>query len=133
MNRRNRRAASKGRRPRPVSDRPHRLIPDEAADTMLANCVECRYGTCRAQPRRWYLRADLAERRLIVYPTCALHAERAEAASCAGGCLAPQDEHYVSTPDELMVQLDHALHDLDYGVGFPRRGNWDLLDVIRVS
>jgi hypothetical protein len=104
---------------------------DVLVEDVHTNTLGCRYGTCTARAVRWYLRTDLADRRLVIYPTCLLHLEQAEAASCdEPGCLAPDEDHYVPTHDDLVPQLAIAL-DARFGIGFPMRGNWDRLDVIR--
>lgn len=100
-------------------------------EDIYVNTLTCRFGSCGAPAVRWYLRTDLDAERLVIYPTCFAHAERAEAETCGDGCLAPLEDHYLSRHDDLVPQLEAALLEHSYGVGFPTRRNPDLIDVIR--
>jgi hypothetical protein len=80
----------------------------------------------------WFTRVDPEDSRMVVYPACRLHSEQAEAASCPGeGCLTPADQHALdveAVSEQVVCALGNGL-----AVGFPMRGNWDLLDVLRPS
>lgn len=132
MNRHARRAASKSRRraiPSPDQHWHAQTIDAVIAD-LYVNTLHCRYGRCRALAVRWYLRTDLEDRRLVMYPACALHCELVEAEVCGPGCLAPKEQHYVSDHEDLLPQVTAALQ-VAYGLAWPMRGDADRLDVIR--
>jgi hypothetical protein len=96
---------------------------------MLHDCLD---PSCACVATRWYVRTDLEDTRLVLWPVCDRHRREANAAACPSPdmCLAPGARHYLAAPMDVIDQVAGALES-GYGVAVPRRDDWDTFDVWR--